>query len=41
MMTFSFSVLNLMPEIKAMLKIPEEHYVGMIIGFAMYYLQVV
>lgn len=33
MMTFPLSVLELMPEIRAMLEIPEEHYVGMIIGF--------
>ena len=33
MMTFPLSVLNLMPEIKAMLEIPEEHYIGMMIGF--------
>lgn len=33
MMTFPISVLKLMPEIRALLKIPENHYVGMIIGF--------
>ena len=33
MMTFPLSVLKLMPEVKAMLQIPEEHYIGMIIGF--------
>ena len=33
MMTFPLSVLELMPRIRAMLEIPEEHYVGMIIGF--------
>ena len=33
MMTFPLSVLKLMPEINAMLRIPEDHYTGMIIGF--------
>ena len=33
MMTFPLSVLNLMPKIRGMLEIPEDHYVGMIIGF--------
>lgn len=33
MMIFPLSVLEVMPEIRAMLEIPEEHYVGMIIGF--------
>lgn len=33
MLTFPLGVLNLMPEIKAMLKIPENHYIGMLIGF--------
>ena len=33
MLTFPLGVLNLMPDIKAMLKIPENHYIGMIIGF--------
>ena len=33
MMTFPLSVLNLMPKIRGMLVIPEDHYVGMIIGF--------
>lgn len=32
-MTFPLDVLNCMPNIKAMLKIPENHYIGMIIGF--------
>ena len=33
MMTFPLDVLNLMPDIKSLLEIPEEHYIGMIIGF--------
>ena len=33
MMTFPLSVLKLMPEINNMLRIPENHYIGMIIGF--------
>jgi nitroreductase len=33
MMTFPLGVLNRMPKIKAMLEIPEEHYIGMITGF--------
>lgn len=33
MMTFPLSVLKLMPDISAMLRIPEDHYVGMMVGF--------
>ena len=33
MMTFPLDVLNLMPEVKALLEIPESHFVGMIVGF--------
>lgn len=33
MMTFPLDVLSCMPEIKTMLEIPENHYVGMILGF--------
>lgn len=33
MLTFPLGILELMPDIKAMLKIPENHYIGMIIGF--------
>lgn len=33
MMTFPVDVLDCMPKIKAMLKIPKNHYIGMIIGF--------
>lgn len=33
MMTFLLSVLKLMPDISAMLRIPEDHYVGMMVGF--------
>lgn len=33
MLTFPLAVLDLMPDIKAMLKIPENHYIGMLIGF--------
>ena len=33
MMTFPLDVLNLMPDVKAALEIPENHFVGMIIGF--------
>lgn len=33
MMTYPLSVLNNMPEIKALLEIPETHYIGMLIGF--------
>lgn len=32
-MTFPLDVFELMPEIKALLKIPQDHYIGMIIGF--------
>ena len=33
MMTFPLGVLERMPAIKAMLEIPENHYIGMLIGF--------
>jgi Fe-S-cluster-containing hydrogenase component 2 len=33
MLTFPLGVLNLMPEIRAMLQIPRDHYIGMLIGF--------
>ena len=33
MMTFPLGVLERMPAIKAMLGIPENHYIGMLIGF--------
>lgn len=33
MMTFPLDVLNKMPEVKALLEIPEDHFVGMMIGF--------
>ncbi len=33
MLTFPLGVLNTMPKIRALLKIPEDHYIGMIIGF--------
>lgn len=33
MLTFPLAVLGLMPDIKALLRIPENHYVGMLIGF--------
>lgn len=33
MITFPLDVLNLMPDIKALLEIPEDHFIGMIIGF--------
>ncbi|OUP11085.1 nitroreductase family protein [Collinsella sp. An2] len=33
MMTFPLAVLDLMPDVRALLRIPESHYVGMIIGF--------
>jgi nitroreductase len=33
MLTFPLGVLNCMPGIKAMLEIPEDHYIGMLIGF--------
>jgi nitroreductase/NAD-dependent dihydropyrimidine dehydrogenase PreA subunit len=33
MLTFPLGVLNRMPKIKAMLEIPEDHYIGMVIGF--------
>ncbi len=33
MMTFPLDVLGCMPEIKGLLQIPEDHYIGMIIGF--------
>lgn len=32
-MTFPLAVLNCMPQIKALLQIPENHYIGMLIGF--------
>jgi len=32
-LTFPLSVLERMPDIKAMLNIPNHHYVGMMIGF--------
>ncbi len=32
-MTYPLDVLNLMPDIKSQLQIPEDHYIGMIIGF--------
>lgn len=32
-MTFALDVLNCMPEIKSMLNIPDNHYIGAIIGF--------
>ena len=33
MLTFPLGALEQMPEIKAMLNIPQDHYIGMIIGF--------
>ena len=33
MLTFPLNALKQMPEIKSMLGIPEDHYIGMIIGF--------
>ena len=33
MMTFPLDVLNLMPDVKALLQIPENHFTGMILGF--------
>ena len=33
MLTFPLGALSLMPQVKAMLQIPENHYVGMLIGF--------
>ncbi len=33
MLTFPLAVLNTMPEIKRMLKIPKNHYIGIILGF--------
>lgn len=33
MMTFPLGALEQMPEIKALLEIPEDHYIGMLIGF--------
>lgn len=33
MLTFPLNALKQMPEIKSMLEIPEDHYIGMIIGF--------
>ena len=33
MMTFPLDVLNLMPDVKALLEIPESRFIGMIIGF--------
>jgi nitroreductase len=33
MLTFPLGVLNLMPQVKSLLEIPEEHYIGMLIGF--------
>ena len=33
MMTFPLDVLALMPDVRALLGIPEEHYVGMVVGF--------
>ncbi|WP_417088649.1 nitroreductase family protein, partial [Eubacterium maltosivorans] len=33
MLTFPLAVLEQMPDIKAMLKIPDNHYIGMMIGF--------
>ena len=33
MLTFPLGALEQMPEIKAMLRIPDHHYVGMLIGF--------
>ncbi len=33
MLTFPLAVLNTIPDIKGMLEIPENHYIGMILGF--------
>lgn len=33
MMTFPLDTLNLMPEVKALLEIPEEHFIGVVVGF--------
>ena len=33
MMTYPLGVHDLMPAIKALLEIPEDHYIGMLIGF--------
>lgn len=33
MMTFPLAVLDLMPDVRALLGIPEDHYVGMVVGF--------
>ena len=33
MMTFPLDVLNLMPEVKALLEIPEDHFIGLFLGF--------
>lgn len=33
LLTFPLGVLHTMPEVKALLQIPEEHYIGMLIGF--------
>ena len=33
MMTFPLDVLALMPDVRALLGIPEDHYVGMVVGF--------
>lgn len=33
MMTFPLDTLNLMPEVKALLEIPEEHFTGVVVGF--------
>lgn len=33
MMTFPLDAFNKMPEIKAMLEIPDDHYIGMMLGF--------
>ncbi len=33
MLTFPLGALNRMPEVKALLQIPEDHYMGMLIGF--------
>lgn len=33
LMTYPLGVLDNMPQIKAMLQIPEDHYIGMIVGF--------
>jgi hypothetical protein len=33
MLTFPLGVLNTMPDIKELLQIPKDHYIGMVIGF--------